>query len=322
MHSHFSEWFLSAGIELQDDALQKRWAGVEAFAVGKAEILPLVEIFFGHFDGKDTFLQSFRAAFQQEDGAFRMRDNNQELSVLAGAKLIAVIESSELTLGDLASLAIVSCAAQNLRALPSVGDVAERASTHLNARTLNRAKADPNAEVTEDETLAAVEQVQRDLAAVTEESNILWWVFGECSRDTGKRWSDYAVEQAAVMAGKELADLTRMAPGPASGAALLDKVVKFAKSKPPAQIVLKDAIAGLPAAWRESFVKTVPQTLLFVCPVSHAVKLSLDLAAGDAWIQVLPGTTKIQRAGKISPQSLAYQVFLERLLAWFWTKVQ
>lgn len=124
------------------------------------------------------------------------------------------------------------------------------------------------------------------------------------------------------MAGKELADLTRTVPGPASSGALLDKVVKFAKSKPPAQIILNDAIAGLPAAWRESFIKTIPQTLLFVCPVSHVIKMSLELAVGGAWVQAIQGATKIQRGGTISPRLLAYQVFLERLLTSFYTKGQ
>lgn len=176
MHSHFSEWFLSVGIEFQGDVLQKRWAGVETFDVGKNEIVPLVEIFFGHFDGKDTFLQSFRAAFQQVDAAFRMRDNKQELSVLAGAVLISVMEDGDTALGDLASLAIVSCAAQNLRAAPSVGDIAERAAKHLNIRTLNRTQADPIEEANDDEIKTVVEQLQRDLTAVTEESNVLWWI--------------------------------------------------------------------------------------------------------------------------------------------------
>src|SRR5437762_3321176 len=69
MHSQFSEWFLSAGIPLQDELLQKRWAGVEGFSAENAEIVPLVELFFGLFEPKEAFLQSFRAPFKQADGA-------------------------------------------------------------------------------------------------------------------------------------------------------------------------------------------------------------------------------------------------------------
>src|SRR5258708_2067309 len=146
MHSQFSEWLLTAGIELQDDVLQKRWAGVEAFTAGCADIISLVELFFGFFDGKERFLENFRVPFKQADGAFRMKENSQELSVLAGAKLVSIMEGGERELGDLASLAVVCCAAQNLRAAPSVADIAHRAAKHLNARTLNRNQPGPHAQ--------------------------------------------------------------------------------------------------------------------------------------------------------------------------------
>src|SRR5882672_10439117 len=114
MHSDFSDWFRAANMELQDDVLQKRWVGVDAFEAGRDQIISLVEIFFGFFDGKDNFLAEFRKAFQDADSSFRMRDNNRELAVLAGAELVDVMERASTELGDLAALALVSCAAQNL----------------------------------------------------------------------------------------------------------------------------------------------------------------------------------------------------------------
>jgi hypothetical protein len=320
MHNHFSEWFLAAGIEMQDDPLQKRWVGVETFTAGRGEIISLVEVFYGFFEGKENFVTSFRAPFKQADGAFRMQDNNQELSVLAGAKLVSIMEGDDVGLGDLAAIALVSCAAQNLRAAPVVGDISERAAKHLNARTLKRTLPDPNADASDDETAETLEQVKRDLAAVTEESNVLWWVFGETSRDTQKPWSDYSVAHAALMAGKELADLIRILPGPAASGAILDRVVKFAKGKPPAQLVLKDAIAESAHDWRQNLIKPFPVVLLSLCPVTHGVKLSLELANGDAWHGALASVAKIHRGGKIAPRLLAYQVFVECLLVSAWQK--
>lgn len=322
MHPQLSEWFLAAGIEFQDDVLQKRWAGVEAFTNGRDTVILLVELFFGFLEGKETFLDTFRAPFKHADAAFRMKDNNNELSVLAGAKLASIMEGGDNTLGDLASLAIVSCAAQNLRPGPPVGDIVERAAKHLHARTLSRTQPYANPDATDD-TTALLEQVQRDLAAVTEESNVLWWVFGESSRDTGERWSNLSVEQTALMAGKELADLTRIPPGPAASGALLDKVVRFAKPNPTAaQVVLKAAIAALTIEWRRRLIQTFPNPLLGVCPVTHGIKLSIELAQEDAWIRALPSTTRIQRGGKIAPQLLAYQIFLECVLVSLWPKAK
>jgi hypothetical protein len=194
---------------------------------------------------------------------------------------------------------------------------------HLARRTVIRGKLDPDDASGADENQLQVMQLQRNLDVIGEESNVLWWVFGESSRDTNERWSGYAVPQATIMAGKELADLTRITPGPASASALLDRVVKYSKTKPPAQVAVKDAIAGVSLDWRQQYVKNhSPEALLNLCPVSHGIKLSVDLVEGDAWIPVLAASTKIQREGKIAPHLLAYQVFVECLFAALWSKMK
>ena len=310
-------------MEPQADVLQKRWVGVDAFEVDHDAIISLVELFFGFFDGKEKFLADFRKAFQDADSSFRMRDNNRELSVLAGATLVAVMEEGSIELGNLAALALVSCAAQNLRAAPCVAEIPERAVKHLTHRSMNRGEleSDDNSEL--DENQVQVMQLRRDLDVIGEESNVLWWVFGESSRDTNKRWSECTFPQTALMAGKELADLTRIVPGPAAAVALLDRVVKHAKTKPSANVAVKDAIADVPLDWRQKFVKDhCPDALTNLRPVSHGIKLSVDLAGGDAWVPALASSMKIQRGGKIAPHLLAYQIFVECLLASFWAKLK
>ena len=323
MHSEFSEWFRTTNFLLQDDVLQKRWAGVDAFQVDRDDVVSLVEVFFGYFGDKETFLAKFRKAFQDADSSFRMRDNNLELSVLAGATLVTVMEGSIMDLGNFAAMALVACAAQNLRGTPCVAEISELAVRHLARRTVNRGQLDSDKKVGLDENALEVKQLRRDLDVIGEESNVLWWVFGETSRDTNKRWSEYSVPQAALMAGKELANITRIAPGPAAAAALLDRVVKSAKTKPPAQVALKDAIADVSLKWRQKFVKgCCVDALANLSPVSHGIKLSVDLVDGDAWVQSLGTSTKIQGGGKIAPNLLAYQIYLECLLATVWAELK
>jgi hypothetical protein len=322
MHNDFSEWYRLAGIELQNDALLKRWAGVETFAAGRDEIISLAELFFGFYDATEQFIGNFRSPFQEADAAFRMRDNNQELSVLAGAKLVSVMEGASIELGDFAAMALVSCAAQNLRIAPCVNEIPERAARHLSGRSIHRNQIDLTTPSEAGGPSPEIAQIQRDLAVVGEESNVLWWIFGESSRDLNKRWSECPVPQTTLLAGKELADLTRIIPGPAAASALLDKVIKNAKPKPPAHILVKDAIAELPMEWRQNFAKNYcPTKLLNLCPVSHSIKMSVELADGDAWVQAFQNSAKIQHGGKIAPHLLAYQVFVECLLASFLTKL-
>jgi hypothetical protein len=323
MHSEFSEWFRAASLPLQDDVLQKRWAGIEAFQADRDDVVSLVELFFGFFADKAAFFAKFRKVFQDADSSFRMRENNLELSVLAGASLVAVMKDSTMELGDFAALALVSCAAQNLRGTPCVAEIPELAVKHLARRTVNRGQLDTDDISDLDENQIEIKQLRRDLDIIGEESNVLWWVFGETSRDTNKRWSDYSVSQTALMAGKELANLTRIAPGPAAAAALLDRVVKSAKSKPPAQIAVKDAIAELALEWRQKFSKdNSAAPLRNLSPVSQGINMSVDLNDCDAWIQSFGSTTRIQRGGKIAPNLLAYQVYLECVMATIWPELE
>jgi len=316
MHNNFSEWYLSAGITLESDTLLKRWEGVEAFSAGSSEIVPLVELFFGFPDATEDFMLNFRQAFQKADAAFRMRDNNRELSVLAGAKLTSIMEGSSDNLGDFAALALVSCAAQNLRAAPCVTEIPEIAAQRLARRSINRNLVNTATLSDDKEESTELMQVKKDLAVVKEECNVLWWVFGETSRDLDKRWSKISVGQAALIAGKELADLTGVLPGPAAAAALLDKIIKTAQVKPPTYVAIKDAIAEIPADWRREFAREHSLAgLKNLCPVSHGIKLSVDLSENDAWAQALPASAKIHRGGRIAPHLLAYQIFVERLLA-------
>ena len=327
MHTDFSEWFRAANLAPTHEDLQKRWVGVDAFEVGRSEVVSLVEIFFGNFDdkyvSKTLFLDKFRKVFQEADSSFRIRDNNLELSVLAGATLVTVMEEAPSNMGDFAALALVGCAAQNLRKTPCVAEIPERAAQYLARRSINREQLNPDETSELDETQIGMKQLRRDLDVIAEESNVLWWVFGETSRDTKNHWSECSVLQTSLMAGKELADLTRISPGPAAAGAILDRVLKFTKSKPPSQIVVKDAIADISLEWRQKFTKDCYLDVLEnLTPVSQGIKLSVDFAAGDAWLQSFAASTKIQRGGKIAPSLLAYQIYLECLLASIWSELE
>ena len=232
------------------------------------------------------------------------------MAVLAGATLVTLMEEDYTPdIGDLAALALISCAAQNLRAAPCVPDIPERAVKYLSRRCMNRSALETDEDESEvDEDRTEIMQLRRDVDLVGEESNVLWWVFGERSRDTDERWSGCTVSKCALMAGKELSDLTRIVPGPAAAAALLDRVLKFAKAKPPASIALKDAISKVAPSWRQSFVKErCPSSLANLRPLSQGIKLSVELAEGDAWVAALASSTKdpASRENPASPRGLS-----------------
>ena len=117
-----------------------------------------------------------------------------------------------------------------------------------------------------------------------------------------------------VIAGKELADLTRVIPGPVAAAAFLDRIVRLSDSaKTSKAIKVKDAIDKTPREWREQYqFKTGGFEDL--APVSNAIKLSLTVSDGDDWSAAFEKSTAFEASSKLLPNALAYQIFLERLL--------
>jgi hypothetical protein len=337
MHPDFSEWYRQAGIEPNREELPKRWAAIDEYGPNKDAVVSLVRVFNRLGNPKDNFPSEFLAALQTADPAFKTRDNDQELVVLAGAELVDVIERSESGLGPIAALSLVCAAAGNARPTPPVRDIPEIATRYVGQQTTER-----NSSVTEIEEsgprkalLAAIEalgdpykgltaelrRLQRELSLVSEESNMLWWLFSEHSRDDGKRWNKFSVPAVALMAGKELADLTLVVPGPVAAVAFLDRVIRSAKSKIPASVRLTDAINDVSVQWRESYInKNYLSALEEVTPISLGIKLSLASPQNDAWFPAFAEGTRISVDSEMAPHVLAYQVFLEALLCRCWKK--
>lgn len=213
------------------------------------------------------------------------------------------------------------------------------AAGHLMKRTTQRSAVDEETEETDidQELLTALkagegplpvlakqlQKLDRELAIVREESNMLWWLFSEFSRDEKRRWTEFSVPAAAMMAGKELADLTRVIPGPASARAFLDRVIRCVKPKPTASVLVTDAVNEVTIEWRQKYVdeKRCPTEVEDLMPLSHAIKLSLSSPNNNEWFPSFISRTQIPTTAKLVPNVLADQSFLESLLCRSWKRL-
>jgi hypothetical protein len=339
MHKDFGEWYRLAGMEPDGAVLANRWGVIEAYNPSTDDVISLTQLFYGLGKPKEAFISAFVKVFHDADPAFRTRENNHELSVLAGAQLVETIERSDIALADLAALSLVSAAASNVRPAPSVKDIPEIAARHLESRSRDRISAvegDQDSEARkglldaltalgapQDELAKELRRLQRQLDVVTEESNMLWWLFSEFSRDEEQRWTDFGVPATALMAGKELADLTVILPGPIAALAFLDRVIKSAKPKPPATVSIEDAINGVSVEWRQRYSdKNSPSELETLLPIGYGVKVSLTVSEKDAWFPAYERGTGISAGAKVAPNLLAYQVFIEALLCRAWKELK
>lgn len=353
MHKNFGEWYRLVALEPDGAKLEKRWAGVKAWAAAlpssDENVLETVRIFQGV--PSKTSRDAFLAAFQEQDPAFPQR-NDLELQVLAGAALVACVQS----VGDdgaglhTAILAGTALEASSLRVTESRLDEISRevlgGLQALAAKQRERKLFDPSAvsekadEAAEalkqvaaatnwDQLKAAVSPVFRglldavraadhelddaahNLQCADEETNILWWLEGGCSRDTNKPWTALK-ESAAIIAGTELADLTDVALGPCNTTALLEHVLSESKAKGK-DTSLATYINALPEEWARERKAKADGGALDLTPLSFAIahRANSDTAS---WQQYFDASSGVKSSTQLTAGRTARQAYIEAIL--------
>ena len=88
-----------------------------------------------------------------------------------------------------------------------------------------------------------------------EECSMLWWIFGEHSRDLEMPSTSLPPESLSLFFGKELADLTHIIPGPQSIPALMHKAFTQAAVGALDKIELSTIVDHTPWEWRSIWLK-------------------------------------------------------------------
>lgn len=346
MHKDFADWYRAGGIEPDGEALPKRWAAIHAFDAGRDDFVDAARIFYGFKPRTPDFLTTFRAALQKADPAIKMSGNDPEIAVLAGAFLADALENYSEPFCYLAALATLCPAAKNLRKPPAAPAIPELATATLAQWSANRFSALPSATTSSGHLPAAgikelkdlceagdltamseplvkiysaVRKMQREALLHSEETNMLWWLFGEHSRDRKEPFKSYSLAAACLIAGKELADLTVELPGPAAATAFLDRLVRANRKKISA-VTIQDAVNDAPADWKQNFLDgysiDAPTDLT---PVAGALKAAANVPKGTSWLATYKHTTGVDADAQIAPEDLADQVYLEQLLFRSWS---
>lgn len=159
-----------------------------------------------------------------------------------------------------------------------------------------------------------IKVVNRSLELLREESDILWWIFAENSNDLECRMSDINSSSACIIAGKELADLTMVQPGPFSVEAFLDKMLRTVKNELPERVTLKEAIESTPMEWKEKWTDQMNVNKVEdFCPIYLAASKSVETSGDSAWTAIFEPKSSIKANSTISPLKLALQVYQESL---------
>lgn len=342
MHKNFAEWYRLVRIEPNGDVLKNRWGGVEEWSESLPEqddaVLETVRIFQGL--PEVTSREPFLAVFRKHDPAFQQRDNEFEQRLLAGATLVHTVTTHDSRTAVLSGSAL---AASRLRVEKGpleeiIGEVV--AGLHEVARKLRRRKGLNSHTLSSSDVTQALEtaatditglrrgigaaltaclsQVQRalddtshDLRCADEETNILWWLEGGYSRDLNRPWSVLR-DEAPIIAGWELADLTDVALGPRDVAAFLKRVLSSIEGLSEDQS-LHAYVNAVSDDWAKTRTCSLPDHPLDLAPLSRA--LSQRAKGGrSSWQQFFAKTGGIDPMTPLAAEKVATQAYLEAVL--------
>lgn len=154
----------------------------------------------------------------------------------------------------------------------------------------------------------------KQITIAREESNLLWWLFGEFSRDENKPFAELGFPTALLHLGKEAADLTEILPGHIATKGILSKALTLLdqrSEKPmPDSVSLSELVGAGGPVWPEC--KSSP--VLPLCHIHRAMKMKMDGGRSDGWKKSFEQKAPFKSTHKFTLLDTAYQVYQECLL--------
>ncbi|TWA92610.1 GTPase-associated system all-helical protein GASH [Bradyrhizobium stylosanthis] len=347
---NFADRYAQAGLSPGGAIIASRQAPAERILkeIAVPRIFDLVQLYFGRSDLDLTWL---RDEFIQEDAAFSLINNQRECVVLATTMLEAkVAEGNSYTLLALltASLAGKRCSLEFGWLLDAAKDkfseqaVAARrpdkidpkvkvAKSHpklseeLVASPVNdwptllanigkvRAEASEASATIATQASSILGAVDKQMRYLREETQILWWVFGEHSRTFNRPFSSYSPGAAAVIAGVDLGNLTTASVlGPIAAPAILERVLRLTNMKADHQKCrLADALDGIEPSELQGLQlrKDQPSNIF---PITMAIGKAKENPG--SWYSTFEKLTGMNATIEFAPIELATQIYYEHLL--------
>lgn len=321
--------------------------------ITKSRILDLARIFYRRTPINAEFEKEFRSGFFKADAAFKMQDNEPELAILAGATLACIFKEKDNTIGDVAALTTVCPCVQGKITSAPLPDILNEAREYLVQRSATLRKTNElqwkcisvpqlddsivaisdackkNAASLLEEPFTillkklkealqnvtqGINQIQHNHLLYREESDMLWWMQGGYSRDLGTPLDQINLPVASLIAGKELADLVRVIPGPFSVKAIFYQMLSREGSDVDGEVALSSVINEADRKWREEWNQRFSKSeAIDLCPILFAVKKSLETNGDKSWPAAFKKVVGLASNVKINTIDIAMQTYEECL---------
>jgi hypothetical protein len=161
----------------------------------------------------------------------------------------------------------------------------------------------------------SISKLSSNIAIQQEETNILWWLFGEHSRDREIHVGTIDFPALCLIVGKELADLTTLEPGARPAPAFMDRMLRTGRVDLPESISLVEAVNSSAREWRRAWMNSSdPHTVWDICPAHFAASKSLETEDTSAWVPIFESKAGFNASCRLAPLDLAMQTYQEALL--------
>lgn len=141
-----------------------------------------------------------------------------------------------------------------------------------------------------------------------EELDMLLWVFGGKSLLTGEAFGDVKKAAQPLVLARDLADRTKIIPGPAAIPALLSRAGVATKG----EVTVVDAVDAVSDGWTASLLEDLDPSPAST-PIHEALARRQETGAGGGWQAGWAAATGIDAAASLAPVKLAELFYLENI---------
>lgn len=249
-------------------------------------------------------------------GSMRSPDVDDKLVELAEQKL-AELQADELAVPADTKTTIrgkaVNEAVEALEQQPSRTNV----STGIQNAQLALQKLGDFAEAVSKSATASDNQILRYLRRLESEVRVYWWASSGWSTEANQPYKRLDSTEAAIRAGKELADKsTASAVGFFAAPALLSMVLERGRESVPESVSLAKAAVAPDRSWRKSAFQAISEGVhANLMPLATAMGLAASSDDEDDWQPRFERLTGLKVTQALTIDQLAVQMYREQLVA-------
>jgi GTPase-associated system-like protein len=346
----FAKWYSLVVPSFSAEQLHARLKSISQLTHGlaTADVLKLVRQFY-RLPVDSGYVQTLRKAIDDHDKKYVQSDDAAELAVIAGGVVYsAASESSHLA--DAVSLAVFCTEAVGMRKVERIDEVVKQCYQYLQEEGIRvREKKETAPKLSTDFFAEAVgnlknqypqglpvyaplletallqlntalgaystslaQYVERMEQHRTEESNILYWLLGQRTRD-GRRYADVEIKKAAIVVATDLAGMTGFLPGPVGAPAFMKQLLEQSPGDVEGMVTISKCVDTLTPPERKMMASNHGAKDAALMPILFAISKAEE-SGGTGWTSAFSTQTGLDPTSEVKPIKIAEQVYSELLL--------